>query len=158
LNQKVQTEALGKLERNIGTTKGKWWSFEGITYVDCTLITSEVVVFIEGKRTELGPSKNILWYPHRNQILRNLECAFEFIKNTNKKFFVLLITKKIDEYDKNDAKRKEQIEKTIDPETIKNSFPHLTENQIDRLLEHYLGATNWQDIVSIFKLPKSLLD
>jgi hypothetical protein len=52
----------------------KEWEFEGFTSVDCCLITDKVVILVEGKRTE-KVSGNVLWYPQRNQLWRNVEAA-----------------------------------------------------------------------------------
>lgn len=52
-----------------------WWRLEGVTLVDCALFTDNAVVFIEGKRTEIGPSKDVTWWVGRYQVIRNLECA-----------------------------------------------------------------------------------
>jgi hypothetical protein len=53
---------------------GAWWRFEGVTRLDCVLMTENLVVTIEGKRTE-GLSSSTEWYPARTQIVRNLEAA-----------------------------------------------------------------------------------
>jgi hypothetical protein len=69
-----------------------WWRLEGVTKVDCALIGEDTVIFIEGKRTEMGASKNIAWYQHRNQVLRNLDCACEYASRQQlANFYVMLV-------------------------------------------------------------------
>jgi hypothetical protein len=50
---KVQEEALAELDRlGCKVSKRKWWAFEGFTEVDCFLETDQMLLLIEGKRTE----------------------------------------------------------------------------------------------------------
>ena len=69
--------ALAELERcGPAGSWHKWWAFEGYTSLDCLLKTDQLLLAIEGKRTDvLSPSTD--WYPHRSQLLRNLEVTQE---------------------------------------------------------------------------------
>lgn len=71
----ICNQAITELDRYDRLPARVWWRLEGISRVDCALTTPTTVVFIEGKRTEIGASKAVQWYPHRNQVLRNLECV-----------------------------------------------------------------------------------
>jgi len=108
---------------------GKWWSFEGITHVDCYLETKNMILLIEGKRTE-QLSKRIDWYPDRNQLIRNLEVAQEIA--VSKKFAVLVISEL-------------EIE-PITVETAQKSLPHFAKSECENLVKHYLGCINWRDV------------
>ncbi len=59
----------------------KWWAFEGFTSVDCTIRTENALILVEGKRTE-SVSKKASWYEGRNQIVRNIEAAYQWANKT----------------------------------------------------------------------------
>jgi hypothetical protein len=152
----VQGEALIALNTCLKIPERSWWRLEGTTRVDCTLKTSSAMIFIEGKRTEMGPSKRILWYPHRNQVLRNLDCASEYAKtHGSKDYFVIVIVEK--DLANSTPKRQEELQSISDPRTIEMSLPHLTREEREQLMEHYLGVTTWQDIIERFPALKRSL-
>ncbi len=155
-DKNVQMEALNALDKCQNTPDRIWWRFEGVTKVDCALKTSNAVIFIEGKRTEQGASKDVLWYPNRNQVLRNLDCASEYAKvNRLKYFFVMVVVEK--ELFEKDNLRQKELKNIVNPQTIKDSLPHLSEDERIKLMSHYLGVTTWQDIVERFNLRKEIL-
>lgn len=114
-----------------------------------SLTRVRAVIFVEDKRTEIGASKRILWYSYRNQVLRNLDCASEYArKHGFKDYFVIVIVEK--DLVNNTPRRWKELQKITDPKTIEMSLPHLTHKERERLMEHYLGATAWQDIAERF--------
>jgi hypothetical protein len=54
-----------------------WYIFEGTTRPDVYLETPDVLIVIEGKRTEREPTSHTEWMPRRHQLLRHLDCAWE---------------------------------------------------------------------------------
>ena len=91
-DKEVQSAAASNIESCKSLPKKAWWRLEGVTYVDCALFTQSAVIFIEGKRTERGPSKEVLWYQQRNQIHRNLDCAAAYAqKERLQQYFVIAI-------------------------------------------------------------------
>src|SRR5512139_3292584 len=89
-NKDVQAVAISNIESCKLLSKTAWWRFEGVTYVDCALITESAVIFIEGKRTERGPSKEVLWYQQRNQIHRNLDCAAAYAQKEGLRHYYVI--------------------------------------------------------------------
>jgi len=127
----IKEKALAELFK-CGSNKSskKWWAFEGFTEIDCLIETDSLILAVEGKRTEDGPSKSTSWYKNRNQIIRNLEVLQQ--KAMNKPFAVILID------DKNDFK--------LTQKDIYLGLPHMTvEERID-LITHYLGSVTWQKV------------
>lgn len=152
----VQREAKGKLEGDAGLPRRTWWRLEGVTQVDCALLTRSTVVFVEGKRTELGPAKNVLWYPGRNQVLRNLDCAAAFAQQTRRPhYFVLLVVDR--ELVEQGSDRQREIEEVLCSKTVEQSLPHLSNTERVKLLECYLGSTTWQAIVERLGLDDGVL-
>lgn len=107
----------------------QWWAFEGFTEVDCYLETDTLVLLIEGKRTE-RLSAATLWFPKRQQIVRNLEVAAEIARQKRKDFAVLLIAEDIIDFNLADE--------------LVLGLPHLDANALLELDEHYLGCITWQ--------------
>ena len=130
-SKKREAEALAALKQYgaEGSAK-KWWAFEGFTEVDCLIETDTVLLGIEGKRTEEGPSASVSWYPHRNQIIRNLEVVKQ--RAGNKPFGVFLVDEKGDYQ--------------IDRVEIRNSLPHFTQQDQDSLMQHFLGTITWRQL------------
>jgi len=151
----IQAEALAQLDV-LTLPDRAWWRFEGVTRVDCALLTPSTVVFIEGKRTEMGPSKEICWHQERNQMLRILDCAAVYAQRTDRlHYFVLLVVEK--DLVEHDPDRQSEIESVMLPRTVQTSLPHLIDEEQMELLSHYLGVTTWQAIVARFDLGRETL-
>jgi len=103
----VQDEAISLLKKSPSLPKTSWWRFEGVTSVDCAFLTNSAVVFVEGKWTEIGASKKVLWYDKRNQVLRNLDCAATYAEqNGLQHYFVMMVVEK-DLVEQDPVRRKE---------------------------------------------------
>ncbi|MBI4322566.1 MAG: hypothetical protein HY675_29090 [Chloroflexi bacterium] len=147
----VCEEAIAELEGSDRLPGRAWWRLEGVTRVDCAITTPTTAIFVEGKRTEMGASKAVEWYPCRNQVLRNLDCASVFAEQTKRQqFFVLLVVegKIVDQ----DPVRQAEIKSITSPDTIRTSLPHLNDDERRDLLAHYLGVTTWEHIADTFAL------
>lgn len=133
-DKNIQTEALQALSKN-GAEKSskKWWAFEGFTEVDCLIETDSLILAVEGKRTEKGPSAGVNWYPARNQIVRNLESVMQYA--VDKLFAVILVD------EENSFKLTQEI--------IDDSLPHLSAKQRTELVSHYLGSTSWKSVCDV---------
>ena len=108
--------------------------------IDCVLMTPELVVTIEGKRTE-SLSAAIDWYPKRSQLMRNLEEA----KATRQRSFG-------GGHGSVRGSKPEASDSGISalPTT---SVPHLDDVGRDELREHYLGNLTWQQACVATGLP-----
>jgi hypothetical protein len=69
-------KALRLLSREPVSARG-WYVLEGVTRPDVYLESEKVIVVIEGKRTESGPTTDTTWMRIRHQMLRHLDCAWE---------------------------------------------------------------------------------
>jgi hypothetical protein len=143
----AQADALAELARiGAGRSHGKWWGFEGISFADCCLETAQLVLLIEGKRTE-SLSTRISWYPERNQLMRNLEVTAEIAAGRD--FAVLVIA--------------EEPLPPLAAQTVARSLPHLSQSEREGLLSHYLGCVLWKDVCQAVgmdydQLPKTVGD
>ncbi|ADY14192.1 hypothetical protein SpiBuddy_2377 [Sphaerochaeta globosa str. Buddy] len=141
-------EALELLRNNqVRNPNRDWWVFEGFTEVDCLIETENIVLAIEGKRTEEGPSQSVDWYPQRNQLVRNLEALKQYVKD--KEYALILI----------DEEGKYKLEETM----FTASLPHLSLEERVELRRHYLGNITWKQVciatgINYSELPNTIDD
>jgi hypothetical protein len=155
-DKEVQIKTIFYLEKCFSLPKTSWWRFEGVTYVDCALLTNSAVIFVEGKWTEIGASKEVLWYDKRNQVLRNLDCAANYTEQKGlQHYFVIMVVEK--DLVEQDPVRRKEIEEVMSPKIIEGSLPHLTDEERNEVLSHYLGTTSWEEIVEHFGLEKEVI-
>jgi hypothetical protein len=147
----VLQEAISAIGDSASDHHRKWWCLEGTTSVDCALFTKNLVLFVEGKRTESGSSPDVSWYHGRDQVLRNLDCARWYGQQHELDYYTMLI---IEDGDKEGAKRAREIES---PKRIASSLPHLSEAERQKMMRHYLGFTTWRKVVEAFGLTSRLL-
>lgn len=120
--------------------KGKWWILEGLSRIDCVLLSDRATVFIEGKRMETQLTEHVFWDPRRNQVFRILDCL-RSLCGPSTSFYMLLVVEK--------GSEAEQAASTLDQNGLRaarDSWPHLDQSTGERLLRRYLGFTTWQDI------------
>ena len=123
-----RAEATRLLARHgVNGSEGRWWAFEGPTYVDCLLETDDPLLLIEGKRTE-RLSAATQWHAARNQLWRNVEALGAAAGG--KRYAVLLIAEQHED---------------VGP-TLAASLPHLAEYERPALQQHYLGCVLWPDV------------
>jgi hypothetical protein len=143
----AQRQGLAELER-LGPARSQrlWWAFEGFTEVDCWLETKRLLVFVEGKRTELLSSSTD-WFPQRNQLVRNLEVVGELAAGRGAG--VLLVT--------------EQPIRELTEADVAASAPHLDPEAHAALYARSLGQTTWAALadavgIDFSTLPATLTD
>jgi hypothetical protein len=124
----MQERALAELNTSgVLRSSRQWWAFEGFSQADCFLETDQLLVLIEGKRTEgLAPSTH--WYPHRNQLIRNLEVAQALA--SGKEFALLLLAE-------------QQLELDL-RELVDSGLPHMQPIERMELMNHFLGCIDWK--------------
>jgi len=129
LRQEAQREAIRSLMlHGPRASRNQWWALEGFTSVDCYLETSDMVLLIEGKRTE-SVSLGTDWCATRNQIARNLEAARNAAQG--RRYAVLLLGEQ---------------QTPVGREEIVAGLPHMTELESSFLSQHYLGCVTWQQV------------
>ena len=135
----AQRQAREFLQTKSTETRG-WWRFEGTSRIDCMLMTTELVVTIEGKRTEPLSSATD-WYPKRSQLVRNLEAAKQLADG---RFWAAMILSEIPMPEASDSGISG---------VLPASAPHLDDAGREELREHYLGHVTWQQACEATGLP-----
>lgn len=127
-----------------------WHLFEGQTQPDVFIQTPDIVVVIEGKRTERGPTTSTKWMAGRHQIIRHIDCAWEIAGNRKiVAFFVV-------EGNRNDClvptEWIEYARQTIAADAVSSSLPHRGPEEQNKIASCFAGVTTWQLLCKEFKL------
>lgn len=145
----TREEALEALESYTGGRV--WFVFEGPTSVDAYLETDRLIVLVEGKRTEAGPTTYTTWMRVRHQLLRNLDAALDASDKPAFAFFIV-------EGRPPDPKAvpdewQEFTSQTVAPGALEQSLPHRDAETRERIARSFLGVTTWQAVCAEFGIP-----
>lgn len=139
-------EGLRLLQNN--PTGETWHIFEGETHPDVFIETNDLVVVIEGKRTERHPTTTTKWMPGRHQMLRHLDCAWE--ARGRKALLGFFIVEgcglSIDTPPEWLAFAKD----TVNPQTVASSLPHRGPQEQDAIASCFIGVVTWQRLCHEF--------
>lgn len=138
----------------LGAPGRTWCVLEGPSQPDAYLETPELLVVIEGKRTEHGPTTHTSWMPVRHQMLRHIDCAWE-IRGDRPVFGFFIV-----EGDDQGAIPPEWVEfarATVEPDAVAKSLPHRTADERSAIAEAFLGVTTWQIVCETFGIDRGIL-
>lgn len=133
LEEQISAKQLAQMEltrKGAEGSRGQWWAFEGFTAVDFCISTENLLLLVEGKRTDLL-AQSTEWYCGRNQLLRNLESGIKAAGN--REFGVVLV-------------EEQRSGPVLDGIDIGRATPHLAPIERESLIEHYWGSTTWADL------------
>lgn len=132
-----------------------WHIFEGNTQPDVFIQTPDIVIVIEGKRTESGATKDTKWMPGRHQIWRHIDCAWE-IKGRREVFGFFIVEGDRLSYEV-PAIWMDETKATMSQETLVSSFPHRGPEEQRMIHRCFIGITTWQRICKEFGVDWKLL-
>jgi hypothetical protein len=140
---RAQERAHDLLARSSGLTPA-WWRFEGLSKLDCVLITERLVVTVEVERPGgMGPPTP--WYPQRSQLVRNLEVA-RHLADGKRFASVVLSEQHLPDADDEHLAR-----------TLPEAAPHLDEDERRELHDAYLGNLTWGEACDAVGIPRGTL-
>jgi len=150
-HKEAKEEALRLLESE--PKRSAWYVLEGQSRPDACLETANLVLIIEGKRTEAKPTTTTTWMPQRSQMLRHMDAAWEVRKE--KKVLGMMIVEGSAETGslEPDSYWSRQAEDQIKEEMLTKSLPHRTPKERAQIAEGFLEATTWQRVCSELRLP-----
>ena len=126
-----------------------WCLFEGKTNFDIFIETENFFLIAEGKRTEVGRTKNTKWSNERDQMIRNIDCLFSY--NPLKPIYAFYIL----EADK-DGNLMNNWSKDIsfykDKNNFEKSLPHRSSIEIEIIYKSYIGFLTWQELMVFFNI------
>ncbi len=129
--------ALTAVDRLTASLKSEWWRFEGPCELDCVLLTQTTVFALIFFDTAAEWPTNPR-YPQRHHLLRLLDCTSAFAQHSKRpNFYVGHIAM-------NNAAcgiHANEVETIFnDSEIVRNSLPHLSPQDRENLINHYLGC------------------
>jgi hypothetical protein len=149
----ARLEALTLLQSN--PAGKKWYIFEGQSQPDVFIQTPDLIIVIEGKRTETKPTTSTKWMPGRHQILRHIDCAWELARKRKIVGFFIVEGDRIDgEVPKSWMGYAEQ---TMAPSAVAASLPHRGPEEQQGIVSCFAGVTTWQRVCKTFEIDWATL-
>jgi len=152
-SNKVIREGLALLRHN--PKQENWHIFEGQTQPDVFIQTPDLIIVIEGKRTEKKPTTTTKWMANRHQMLRHIDCAWEIAGNRRVIGFFI-----VDGHDADCAVPINWInyaKQTISSEAIASSLPHRSLEEQKGIASCFAGVITWQRLCKEFCIDRSKL-
>src|SRR5712691_1040264 len=148
-------EALKRLEQRRRSGRA-WYVLEGPSQPDVYLDTEEVVVVIEGKRSEPGPTTSTAWMPVRHQMLRQLDAAWE-VRQGRRIYGLFIVEGEEGTGSVVPFVWRQVADLTISEEVLRGSLPHRTPEERSEIASALLGVTTWQAVCDEFQIPADVL-
>jgi len=137
-----------------GNRSRKWYLLEGPTWPDVVLETSDVIIVVEGKRTESGPTTTTTHMQVRHQILRHIDAAFEI--RGNRSLFGFFVVEGAEDGSV-PSQWAEACARTLEADVLDRSLPHRSDVEKEQISKAFIGATTWQIICKEFDIPTTTL-
>ena len=135
----------------------QWFVLEGESCPDALLETADLVLCVEGKRTEAACTTHTSWMPRRSQLLRHMDAAMDVFPK--KRVFGLLIVEGdggADACSPSDHWISESAAQYAQS-MLDDSLSHRTADERRRIAEGVLGVTTWQAVCVAVGVPWSSL-
>jgi hypothetical protein len=127
-----------------------WYIFEGPTSPDVFLVAPDVLVVIEGKRTELTATTETKWLPGRHQIWRHLDAAWE-IRGRRSVYGFFIVESEVESAQPIVPKHWQiAAASCLEPQVLESSFPHRSKVEAQAIANGFLGATTWRHVCEAF--------
>jgi hypothetical protein len=146
-------EALGGLR--MSRSGRAWYVLEGPSQPDVYLATGEVIVIIEAKRTETGPTTSTKWMRVRHQMLRHLDAAWDI--RGERRVYGLFVVEAEGETDVAPEAWRQAVDETVSPAILERSLPHRSEEVRSAIAGAVLGLVTWQTLCSRLGVPHEVL-
>jgi hypothetical protein len=119
-----------------------WHIFEGQSQPDVFIQTSDLLIVIEGKRTERKPTTITKWMMGRHQMLRHIDCGWEIRGKRNVIGF--FIVEGTGEKGNIPTSWLDYAKATINYDSIASSLPHRRPEERKSIASCFAGVTTWQ--------------
>jgi hypothetical protein len=150
----VIAEAMRLLGSDAIESERAWYVLEGPSCPDVFLETDDLIVVIEGKRTEAGPTTGTSWMPVRHQMLRHIDAAWDIGgKRQCGGFFIVEGNPEgeVPDHWLNAARQ------TLQPDVLSQSLPHRSPEVRIKMADAFLGVTTWQTVCRNLAIPEAVL-
>ena len=134
-----------------------WYVLEGPSQPDVYLDTDDVVIVVEGKRTETSPTTSTAWMSVRHQMLRHLDAAWEH--RAGRRMYGMYIVEAAAPSSASEPPFTwhAAVESTISDDVLRGSLPHRTPDERSQIASALLGVTTWQAVCDEFHISRDVL-
>jgi hypothetical protein len=136
------------------TSHKAWYVFEGPTYPDAYVVTPDLLLVVEGKRTEPSATTSTTWMPERHQIWRHIDAAWEI---RGRRDVAGLLVVEADPNGKLPELWIEASRQTCSSSVLNGSFPHRSLEERAAIAASFRGLTTWAAICEHFGLDHNIL-
>ena len=149
----VDETAAALKELRAGRRGRQWFVLEGQSRPDALLETSDIVLLVEGKRTEKSCTSKTKWMGKRSQLLRHMDAALEAYPK--KRVLGLLVVEGDGgaEATTPSAYWKSECATQTSAKMLEASLPHRTPEDQARLAAGVVGVATWQGICAANGIP-----
>ena len=150
-DERAVAEGLQALEA--GHDGKKWFVLEGESRPDALLETEDVVLCIEGKRTERSCTSTTKWMGERSQLVRHMDAAREAY--APKRVLGLLIVEGSDGEEGLTPSEfwRAECAAQFAPKMLADSLPHRSDIERQVIAKGILGVATWQGVCREFGIP-----
>lgn len=148
-------EAINELHKST-LSQSAWFILEGPSQPDLFLITPDLILVLEGKRTESGPTLSTDYMPIRPQMLRHLDAAWE-VRDGRKVLGGLIVEGQVPNPLHIPEHWQMAAHETIKPQVLNDALPHRSTAEKQEIAGAFLGVTTWQKICQTLNLDFSSL-
>jgi len=132
-----------------------WYSLEGPSQPDAYLETDDLIVIVEGKRTEPAPTTTTTWMPVRHQMLRHIDAAWD--SRGGRTVVGLMIVEGQNAGPTPPSPWLDYRASLEDSPALRASLPHRSDEDRRAILGAFAGVTTWQAVMSVLDIPKEVL-
>lgn len=146
---KMVRDALRRLRD--GYSDSAWFILEGLSRPDAYYESEDVILVVEGKRTEPKATEKTTWMRGRHQMLRHIDDTWEI--RGRKAVVGMLIVEGSDHDGSIPDYWRDYSDSLSTPETIGSSLPHRGPEEQKQIADCYVGVATWQQVCSEFGFP-----
>lgn len=139
-----------------GYTKKEWFVLEGMSQPDLYYESDNIILVVEGKRTEPTATEKTTWMPGRHQMLRHIDCAWEIRRQ--RKVLGMLIVEGSDTDGTVPPCWQDYSDQLTRSDAVASSLPHRGSDEQRLIADCFAGVTTWQRVCREFGLPWPLPD
>jgi hypothetical protein len=147
--------ALAKL--GSGERGRQWFVLEGESRPDALLETADLVVCIEGKRTEASCTTHTSWMLRRSQLLRHMDAALDAFPGKRIQGLLIVEGNGGAEARSPSPLWTGECEAQYEQSMLDDSLPHRTSVERMLIADGVLGVTTWQAVCAAVRYPYEAL-
>jgi len=134
------------------TWNRRWYALEGESCPDAFFETKNVILVVEGKRTESSCTTKTKWMPQRSQLLRHMDAATE-IAAGRQVYGLLMVEGREPDPRQVPQFWLDEVDAQVADDLLDSSLPHRTAEEKNTIAAGVLGAITWQRVCADFSIP-----